>query len=83
MAWFTRSGNLYCTNYYGTAKHLPAVEMELVKYNYDGYEVTATTELNLQGKTVWIVSLKNCNCVRKIKISDGMIEEQEILYRSK
>jgi hypothetical protein len=33
IAWFTKTGKLYCANYYGIAEHLPATEQGIIAEN--------------------------------------------------
>jgi hypothetical protein len=81
MAWFKKTGNLYCANYYGTAKHLHDQQKELIEESFKGYAVVAATEVVVKGKSAWIVTLQNDRYVRKVRIADGDLEEVEVWYR--
>lgn len=81
IAWFRKTGNLYCANYYGSAKHLGNEQLELIKESYSGYTVVASTEVNMKGRSAWVVTLQNDRYVRKVRIADAALEEVEVWYR--
>jgi hypothetical protein len=83
VAWFTKSGMLYCTNYYGTAKDLPLAETKIIETYYRDYLILATVELKYPNGTAWIITVENAYTTRKIKIVDGSFEEIETLRRGK
>jgi hypothetical protein len=83
LAWFSKSGILRYTNYYGTAGHLPAEEKSIVKSAYPGYEVTATVEIRIQNEVNWIVTLQNCDYIKKVNVVDGATQEMENMKRLK
>jgi hypothetical protein len=79
IAWFTKSGRLYCTNYYGSEKSLPADEKAMIKSYYAGYEITAVVQIVKPSKTAYVVSLRNPFYCKKVKMVDGDFEEIESL----
>ena len=83
VAWFTKTGKLYCANYYGTAVNLPAAETQLLAQYYPEYQVTATIEISKGEKTVYVVTIQSCNNQKKVKVIDGEIEEMETLKLAK
>lgn len=83
LAWFNKAGKLYCTNYYGTAKHLPAEKKDLVQALYKDYEITATTEIRYKNVLTWVVTIQNGNFNKKLKIADDDLIEIESLIRVK
>lgn len=75
LAYFTKSGVLYCTSYYGSAKHLPYEYKRMLEWNYEDYEIVSTTEMKCNTAVGWVITIQNCNSVKTIKIVDSALEE--------
>lgn len=71
LAWFVKSGYLYCTIYYGSAKDLPRPEKELIQSTYQDYDITATQEIYFNGAHAWVITMQNCKNFNKVRIQDG------------
>jgi len=79
VAWYAKSGKLYCVNYYGTYKDLPVAEREIIAESYPDYHVTATLEIHKDDITTYVVTIQSCKMQKKVKIINEEIEEMESL----
>jgi hypothetical protein len=83
VAWYTKSGTMYCVNYYGTENHLPEAEHELINEHYPEFHVTATVEIEKNNNTTYVVTIQSCTMQKKVKIVNGETEEMETLKLAK
>jgi hypothetical protein len=81
LAYFTKSGLLYCTSYYGSEKHLPYEYKKMLHRVYADYKVVSTTEVKCNAAVGWVITIQNYNSVKKVKIVDSTLEEIEHLSK--
>jgi hypothetical protein len=82
LAWFNQSGRLDCTIYYGSGNDLPLQERKLVQSNFPDYEITATQEIDYRMTHVWIVTIRNCKNIKKLRLLDDSLDVIEHITRS-
>jgi hypothetical protein len=82
LAFFNKSGRLYCTIYYGSEKDLPEGERELIHSTYQDYEITSTQEIDYNGAHAWLVTVQNCKNIKKVRIQEGDLHVLEHLNRN-
>jgi len=75
--WFSKNGYLTSSVYYGTEKHLPTAEKNLVQSAYEDFEVLATQEVFSKNTKAWIVMLQNGRTTVKVRIINGEMDELE------
>jgi hypothetical protein len=77
IAIFGLKGYLYYTVYYGTEKDLPTIEKNIILDAYPDFKITWVQEVNNRLQTFWLVTIKNCNSIRKVKIAGEEFFEYE------
>ncbi|HEY1021482.1 MAG TPA: hypothetical protein VGE06_04185 [Flavisolibacter sp.] len=74
---FTKGGRITHTVLYGTEKHLPSYEKELIRYDYPGYVITSTQEVTIRHIKAWVALLQNHQELIRVRVLDGEIYELE------
>lgn len=83
LAAFRKNGRIDYTIYYGTEKHLPAYEKNLVQSNFTGYTITATQQIMKNNVEAWLVTLENKKDIYKVKVEDDEVSILERITRMK
>lgn len=83
LACFGKRGHLIYKVLYGTARHLPDFEKELVQSLYPDYEITATQEITAGSTKLWVVLVQNCTGMIRIRVMDGEVDEIERIKKAK
>lgn len=77
VAIFGLKGYLYYTVFYGAEKDLPVMEKNIIRHAYPDFRIVQVQEVSNRLQTVWMATLKNCNSIRKVKVTEGEIFEFE------
>ena len=83
LVWFNKSGKIINSVYYGSEKHLPHAEKDLIRTTYEDYEIGATQEVTADNAKAWVATLQNCSRILKVRIMNGEIEELQTIKKSK
>lgn len=77
IAIFGLKGYLYYTVYYGREKDLPVKEKDIIRNAYPDYKIDWVQEVNNRMQTIWLVTIRNCSSIRKVKIAEEELFEYE------
>lgn len=83
VALFNKNGRLVHTILYGTGKHLPHPERQLLQYEFPGYEISSTQEITTNNTKLWLVMIRDDREVVRLGVKDGELLEMERFKRSK
>lgn len=82
MALYNRKGNLQHTIRYYQEQHLPRDVRHLVRSSYYDFSIFGVTEVTVQDKTAYLITIQDNNSWKTIKVLDGeMIVTEEFNKR--
>jgi hypothetical protein len=80
-AGFDKKGDLMYTLRYYSEEHLPKDVLFQIKNTYFGKSIFGVTEVNIDGKTAYLVDLQDKTSWLKIKVLDGEMSEEKVMLK--
>lgn len=73
-AVFTKSGSLVYHLTYGSEADLPTDVRSIVKSKYFDYEITSAVNVDIDGRSIWVVNIEDAKQIFVLRVEDGSMD---------